>query len=84
MRTDEQVAADDALTEAILRVDAAYHGEDPTRVLGDYMVIASFIGWDDDGHSNSAYSFLFRDNDSAPHRSLGLVEYARNRMAQYE
>ncbi|SLG33875.1 Uncharacterised protein [Mycobacteroides abscessus subsp. abscessus] len=48
-RTPDQVAADDALTEAIDTVWRIYSEDDDPGLLLDYVVVATRRGIDDDG-----------------------------------
>lgn len=85
-RTDEQRAADAALTAAVERVLQAY--DDDAWVLTEYVVITSQHRYDDDGDACTAVGVLMRDDDVPLHRALGLVEYAsvrlRRRVAEPE
>lgn len=80
-RTPEQVAADDALTEAIERVHRAYEDEDgPIEgVLTEYVVLAIRQYWDDDGDSCTATYSSPRDSGVPISHLLGMVEYASTR-----
>lgn len=79
MRTAEQKEADDALTEAIEAVDRAYKG-DHNRIAAEYMVIASYLSWDDEGDGETALSLIFRDGDIPFHRAIGLAAYAKAKL----
>lgn len=89
-RTPEQVAADDALTEAIERCREAYglNAPDPDDEPGtpsgpgvtmEYVVIGSsaFIG--EDGTSYTGVWTMHKDDGVPIHRMLGLMDYARTR-----
>lgn len=84
MRTPEQVAADDGLTEAIRAVMLAYAGDEPTAyVLTEYVVISAHHRYDDDGEPITAVSAIYRDGDVPAHRALGLMEFARARLKAF-
>ena len=84
MRTPEQVAADDNLTEAIGTVMQAYAGAQPAAyVLTEYVVISAHHRYDDDGEPLTAVSVVYRDGDVPTHRALGLIEFARARLCGY-
>lgn len=73
-RTAEQLAADDALTEAIRNAMAAHNME--FGVLTDYVVCVAAQRFDDDGDIRTLYGSLYQD-DSMPHyRILGLLRMA--------
>lgn len=93
-RTPEQVAADDALTEAIEQASRAYgigdawSDEDlaelgvtspPPMVLTEYVVVTYRRGWLPDGSAFGFYGRIHRDNDVPVHVCLGLAEYAATR-----
>ncbi|WP_280498376.1 hypothetical protein [Nocardia farcinica] len=78
-RTPEQVAADEALTEAIEAVERAYHGDVNQGVLTSYVVIAKRKYWDEDGDGVTAISSMPKDSDVSIDELLGLVEYAATR-----
>lgn len=84
-RTPEQVAADNALTDAIEACLQAYGGPG-SYVLTEYIVITAQTGWDDDGEQLTAVGVCHRDGDVPLHRCLGLAEYAaaryRKRIAE--
>lgn len=73
-RTAEQLAADDALTEAIRAAMAAHDME--FGVLTDYVVCAAAQRFDDEGGIRTLYGSLYMD-DSMPHyRIIGLLRMA--------
>ena len=73
-RTAEQVAADDALTEAVKAAMVA-HGMD-AGLLTDYVVCVAAQHFDDDGDIRTLYGSLYQD-DSMPHyRIIGLLRMA--------
>lgn len=80
-RTDEQKAADEALTAAIEGVALAYGGDAREHpLLTDYVVICVQRGWADDGEPITAVGMFPRDGDVPIHTQLGLVEYMAARM----
>lgn len=73
-RTPEQVAADDALTKAIVAVDRAYNGSaSDGDVLDDYVVVAAWRRLEDDGYIYVPTNMLVRDNDVPTYRARGLL-----------
>jgi len=81
-RTDEQIKADEELTNAIEKCIRAY-GYEEAFILTDYMVIAAQTKLDEDGDSVNAYTYLYRDSDMPYHKILGLMEVARRRAAYH-
>lgn len=81
-RTEEQVAADENLTNAIDQCIRAY-GYEEDFILTDYIVIAAQTKLDEDGDSVNAYTYLYRDSDMPYHKILGLLEVARRRAAYH-
>lgn len=81
-RTEEQIKADENLTEAIDQCIRAY-GYEEDFILTDYMVIAAQVKLDEDGDTVTAYSYLYRDSDLPYHKILGLMEVARRRAAYH-
>lgn len=79
-RTPEQVAADDALTQAIEQVMHAYYDTDVAWVLSEYVVVTAQHRFDDSGDGVTAVGTLYRDGDVPLHRALGLVDYASTRL----
>lgn len=82
MRTEEQINADNNLTEAINQAIRAY-GYEEDFILTDYVIIAAQTKLDADGDSVNAYTYLYRDSDMPYHKILGLLEVARRRAAYY-
>jgi hypothetical protein len=76
-RTDEQVAADEALTAAIEAVMRAY-ADDPTLMdrymPAEYIVICTHHGVKD-GEEVTMTNVIFKDNDIPVTRALGLARY---------
>jgi hypothetical protein len=79
-RTEEQVAADQALTAAIEQTIAAYFTNDEAYVLSEYVVVTCQQRFDDEGEGVTAIGSIYRDGDVPLHRALGLLEYARIRI----
>ncbi|MCK8670990.1 hypothetical protein M1M07_07645 [Rhodococcus sp. HM1] len=79
-RTPEQIAADDALTEAIEKVLEAYYPDDNDGIMLEYVVLVRSRDWNDDGISITASSMLTRDNDVPVDLLLGMTEYASARL----
>lgn len=79
-RTPEQVAADNALTAAIERVTEHVDDDTDGWVMTEYVVVAAQHRFDDDGSTVTGLVILSRDGDVAPHRSLGLLDYAATRI----
>lgn len=92
-RNDRQKAADEALSAAIIETWRAYYegepyadGEIPPEaaiegVPMEYVVIGTMHSIDDDGASYTHVFNLYSDNNVPVHRLLGLVEYAKLRLA---
>jgi hypothetical protein len=70
-RTADQVAADEALTEAIKAAMIAY--EMDTGLITDYVVAIAAHHFDDDGESCTSYARLYRENAMPHYRILGLL-----------
>lgn len=80
-RTDEQRAADTALTEAITGVLAAYDDSEGDRgVLTEYVAVSAWQSWDDDGDGLTAIAVSPMNGDVPLHRLTGLLDYALTRM----
>jgi hypothetical protein len=76
-RSPEQKVADEALRAAIetlARMDS--EGEND-GVLVDFMVVAQYASFDDEGHEVSAYFLQFPNGALATHRAVGLADYAK-------
>ncbi|WP_280195833.1 hypothetical protein [Nocardia farcinica] len=72
-RTPDQIAADDALTEAIDTVWRIYSEDDDPGLLLDYVVVATRRGIDDDGDTWT----------SVPtHVQMGLLQHRLTRLKQ--
>ncbi|WP_328439134.1 hypothetical protein [Nocardia puris] len=78
-RTPEQVAADDALADAITAAQLAHHGT-AEGVLTTYVVVAKRQWWDEQGGRYVAYYRNLRDDDVPLDEQLGLLEYAATRV----
>lgn len=79
-RNEEQVKADEELTQAIDNCLKAYGIQDD-YILTDYLIICAQVRMDEDGDQITAYSHLYRDSDLPYHRIMGLLEVARVRAA---
>jgi len=82
MRTEEQIAADEALTEAIQQVLIAYDFQQDC-VIGDYLIVCAQSRLDGDGEASTAYTHLYRNGDLPAHSILGLLDIARVRMQHH-
>lgn len=92
-RSDRQKAADEALSTVILETWRAYYegepyanGEIPPEaalegVPMEYIVIGTMHSISDDGGSYTHVFQLYSDSNVPVHRLLGLVEYAKLRLA---
>lgn len=92
-RTPEQVTADEALTEAIQRCWRAYYEGEPYAddgvpveaaaegVMMEYLVIGTMRNFDNEGDPYTHVFHIYRDGDVPVHRLLGMLEYARLRLA---
>lgn len=81
-RTQEQVAADQALTKAIQGVLEAYEVQED-YLLSDYMVICTQARIDEEGDAETAYSYLYRDSNLPTHAIMGMLEMAQLRIRSY-
>lgn len=81
-RNEEQIAADDNLTEAINQCIQAY-GYEEAYILTDYVIIAAQTKLDDEGDPINAYTYLYRDSNMPYHKILGLLEVAKARAAYH-
>jgi hypothetical protein len=93
-RTERQIKADDALTEAILETWRAYYAEEeepecnadvPAEALKEgvmmgYLVLGTMHSLDENGDSYTRVFSLPRDSDTPMHRLLGLVAHADTRF----
>lgn len=80
-RTEEQVKADNDLTEAIQNVLDAYQEEEHDGyMMSDFLVICAQSRLDSDGEAETAYNYLYRDGSMAAHTILGLLDIARGRI----
>jgi hypothetical protein len=72
-RTEEQIAADDALTAVIERVARAYGVLENSDVMNDYVVVAATQELREDELINS-YIILLRNNSVPGSTAVGLLE----------
>jgi hypothetical protein len=77
-RTAEEIAADEALREAIDRAWIAGFG-DGDGGLTEYIVIASRRNFDEHGTSETSVATLISDGEVPIHQLLGLCDYAATR-----
>lgn len=71
-RTEEQIAADEALTAAIDRALASRGFTDDGEVSLEYIVIVAQQKWEEDG-LNDSFCTLYRDGHVATTRAIGLL-----------
>jgi hypothetical protein len=75
-RSDEQKAADEALTAAIQQVRTAYYpDEGDPGILTDYYVMSAWQGWSEEGEGFTSMMSTPRDGDLPLYRILGLLDY---------
>jgi hypothetical protein len=71
-RTPEQIAADDALTEAIRRVAEAYP-ETPEGILTGYLIYTVHQNFLSDGNGTTRVDYITKDNEMPWHHIIGLA-----------
>lgn len=76
MRTEDQRAADEALTVAIEAARRAYFPEDVNAVLGSYVVVYNEQMMGADGEVSCSYGTLMKDGSMAGTEVVGLLETA--------
>jgi hypothetical protein len=81
VRSEEQRAADEALTAAIERVMRAYEVKSPEDNMAEYVVVAALEALEEDGDITSSISFLLRDGKVHGSRVIGLLEDAKLQIA---
>ncbi|WP_418345259.1 hypothetical protein [Rhodococcus pyridinivorans] len=80
-RTTEQIDADEALTEAIEQVWKSYSEEgDPGGVLVEYVIVANYRTWDEDGDSITTTLLHNRDDAVPLSNQLGMAEFLAARV----
>ncbi|MDV2477172.1 hypothetical protein F8M49_20850 [Rhodococcus zopfii] len=79
-RTPDQIAADEALTEAIQRVWHAYYCDADKGILLEYVVLARSRSFDEVGDALTAHALMPRDGDVPIDLMLGMTEYASTRL----
>ena len=72
-RTAEQVAADDALTAAIVAVDRAYNGHGQDDILIEYVVCAAWQRMSEEGDVEDGTSTIGKDGGIPGYRQRGLL-----------
>jgi len=83
-RTEAQREADDKLSEAIQNVLNAYQDEaEHQYFMSDYLVICAQSRIDEDGDSETAYNYLYRNGSLPTHTILGLLDIARGRIQSH-
>lgn len=80
--TPEEKAVEAELTDVIRRTMEVYAPSLAARgyVLGDYVVVACFTGFDSDGDLENSMGIYSRDSEVPEYRMLGLLEYASTRV----
>ncbi|WP_280465857.1 hypothetical protein [Nocardia brasiliensis] len=81
-RTPEQIAADNALTEALEGVWAAYCPEPDPGVLLEYTVLATRRGMNIDGSAWSSFGAFTRDDNVPTYVQMGMLQYRLTRLKQ--
>ncbi|WP_280357091.1 hypothetical protein [Nocardia otitidiscaviarum] len=81
-RTPEQIAADNALTEAIDAVWRAYDDDPDPGLLLDYTVVATRRGIDNDGDTWTSVGAFSRDDNVPVHVQMGLLLQRLTRLKQ--
>lgn len=77
MRTEEQKAADEALTAAIEACGKAYEVIGEHDMMQEYAVVVALQSWNhEDDSANYSYTMLVRDGGDAGTRIVGLLEVA--------
>ena len=73
MRTEEQIAADEALTAAVEATALAYGVMEPNDVTQEYVFVVALQRLEDEEVRNS-YTVLYRDGAVSGTRAVGLLE----------
>ena len=76
-RTEEQIAADNNLTDAITKCLQAYSDGDYDFVLSDYAILMTASRINDDNEVETSYPTLLRDGDLPWYKVIGLIEMHR-------
>lgn len=79
-RTEEQRAADAALTDAIHATIEAYglqNAEGDAEMIVDYLLLVKSKGWFEGGHEYNATQILTKDDQQDHVTMLGLLDYAQ-------
>ncbi|HEY7009051.1 MAG TPA: hypothetical protein VH395_08935 [Jatrophihabitantaceae bacterium] len=78
-RTPEQVAADDALRDAVIADDLAYRNvETPPLLLTHYIVVEASVPIDDD--DSTVIGVMYSDGSMPTWQAIGLLDLARNKL----
>lgn len=80
--TPEEKRAEDNATEAIRKLMEVYAPSlmEQGFVLGDYIIVACFTGFDSSGDLENSMGIYSRDSEVPEYRMLGLAEYAVTRI----
>ncbi len=80
--THEQVTADEAMRNALVRVRAAYADEDDREaaVLVDWTAVAAFS----DGNGGTFYYLSLTDGECPEYRALGLLAEGRDLLMNHQ
>lgn len=78
-RTKEQKEADEALREALVGVTAAYYGDMQLGILTDFIVIAAYAGFDEDGDDESHVMLHPAEGSMPMYKIMGLLQYSKAR-----
>ncbi len=81
-RTPEQVAADEGLRDALVRVRAAYadSGDEQAAVLVDHVAVSAFSNAD----GETVYYLALTDGAIPHYRAVGLLEMGRTLLDAQE
>lgn len=85
-RTDEQQAADAALTDAIRATIEAYglqNADGDAEMIVDYLLLVKSKGWFEDGREYNATQILTKDDMEDHVTMLGLIDFAQARTRAY-
>lgn len=82
-RTQPQVDADEALSNAIAAVVSAYSEEAlEGRVVGEYMVVSEMPGLAEELAGSTRYEMLLSNGTMPRHHLLGLIEWAHDQARE--
>lgn len=84
-RTPEQIAADNALVDAITEVSRAYELMPPEGwTLGDFVVCVEYQGYADDTVGHEKYGMLLPGDFMPSHRIIGLLQQTQRDLESGE